>query len=284
MTSERKQIVIDKCTFQGHRTDVLCAFARNHFLILANLLYGEIVTNPGKRKREHLLRRFRKLMQAGAYWASDVHYMIQQEGQTLQPYGFLPDLTQTLRMRDRFQRGQLFSEEHANHAAESYLRSADVFRKDRMVVSQEFLRNILVQACERRRELKRRPDRLAFLTEGVDQLGMRTLRALATSPFGKSVKVVDRFCLSAEWVTWQYIRLQTVLSLEYALQSEWQKCERECENTEHDLHDLLYVVLLSRTDALLSADKGVCDLARAAFPEKEVFSSLEEVPESYRCD
>jgi hypothetical protein len=25
-------------------------------------------------------------------------------------------------------------------------------------------------------------------------------------------------------------------------------------------------------------------LAKAAFPEKKVFSSLEEVPESYRCD
>ncbi|MGE5295203.1 MAG: hypothetical protein ACM3VT_10280 [Solirubrobacterales bacterium] len=38
------------------------------------------------------------------------------------------------------------------------------------------------------------------------------------------------------------------------------------------------------TDALLSKDKGMGDLARAAFPEKDVFSSLEEVPESYRCD
>ena len=120
--------------------------------------------------------------------------------------------------------------------------------------------------------------------EGVDRLDRQTLHALATSAFGKSVKVPDKFCLLAEWITWQYIRLQTVLLLEYALQREWQKCERECEKAEHDLHDLLYVVLLSRTEALLSADKGVCDLVRAAFPEKDVFSSLEEVPKSYRCD
>ena len=153
MMPNPKQIVIDKCVFEGHRADVLCGFARNHFLILSNLLYGEIITNPKKHKRERLLRRFRKVMEAGAYWGSDVHYMIQQEGQTLQPYGFLPDLAQTLHMRERFHRGQPFSEDHARDAAASYLDSADVFRKDRIVASQEFFRNILVEARERRREL-----------------------------------------------------------------------------------------------------------------------------------
>jgi len=38
-------------------------------------------------------------------------------------------------------------------------------------------------------------------------------------------------------------------------------------------------------DALLGQVSTVfAPLTRAAFPEKDVFSSLEEVPESYRCD
>lgn len=46
-----------------------------------------------------------------------------------------------------------------------------------------------------------------------------------------------------------------------------------------------YVLLLSRADGITTCDKELVEpLARAAFPGKDVFSSLEEVPESYRCD
>jgi len=45
-----------------------------------------------------------------------------------------------------------------------------------------------------------------------------------------------------------------------------------------------YVASLSRADGLLTGDKKLVEpLVRAAFPEKDVFSSL-EVPDSYRCD
>jgi hypothetical protein len=48
---------------------------------------------------------------------------------------------------------------------------------------------------------------------------------------------------------------------------------------------LEYVLLLARADAIITRDKKLVEpLARAAFPEKDVFSSLEEVPDSYRCD
>jgi len=40
-------------------------------------------------------------------------------------------------------------------------------------------------------------------------------------------------------------------------------------------------LLLSRADCLLTGDKGCSCLAKAAFPEKDVFSSLEDVPKVY---
>jgi len=43
-------------------------------------------------------------------------------------------------------------------------------------------------------------------------------------------------------------------------------------------------MLLSRADCLLTSDEGCSRLAKAAFPEKDVFSSLEEVPEDYLVD
>jgi len=53
---------------------------------------------------------------------------------------------------------------------------------------------------------------------------------------------------------------------------------------EHDSCDMQYVTFLSRTEGLLMRDLLWQDIAKAAFPDKDVFSSLEEVPESYRCD
>ncbi len=50
------------------------------------------------------------------------------------------------------------------------------------------------------------------------------------------------------------------------------------------LPDLEYVLLLSRADGLLTRnEKLVKPLAQAAFPKKDVFSSLDEVPEEYVC-
>jgi len=55
------------------------------------------------------------------------------------------------------------------------------------------------------------------------------------------------------------------------------------ESFEHDIQDVKYVLLLSRADGLLTRDTGCSCLAKAAFPEKDVFSSLDEVPYEYLC-
>ena len=60
---------------------------------------------------------------------------------------------------------------------------------------------------------------------------------------------------------------------------------RQKKHAEHDYQDMEYVLLLSRADSLLTRDKKlVKPLAKAAFPEKDVFSSLDEVPDEYLCN
>lgn len=57
------------------------------------------------------------------------------------------------------------------------------------------------------------------------------------------------------------------------------------ERAEHDYQDMEYVILLSRADCILTRDeKLVKPLAKAAFPDKDVFSSLDEVSEDYLCN
>jgi hypothetical protein len=59
---------------------------------------------------------------------------------------------------------------------------------------------------------------------------------------------------------------------------------KELTNIEHDYLDTEYVLLLSKADGLLTRDKEmVRPLAKAAFPEKDVFSDIDEVPAEYKC-
>jgi hypothetical protein len=89
---------------------------------------------------------------------------------------------------------------------------------------------------------------------------------------------------SSEWISWQYVRLLNVIVMFY--QSLGAKGGfPQNERAEHDFQDMEYVLLLSRADGLLTRDKRlVKPLAKAAFPDKGVFSSLDEVPDSYRFD
>lgn len=111
MTLESKQIVIDKCAFQGTNDDRLCSFAKNHRLVLPHDLYGEIVTSNKVHERETHLQRFRKAMLSNARWGRSSRSMVEWEAKTLQPYGSLGDLDETRNIRDRLARGYAYSPE-----------------------------------------------------------------------------------------------------------------------------------------------------------------------------
>ncbi len=110
----------------------------------------------------------------------------------------------------------------------------------------------------------------------IHKIGISVFSCLTDSP--------EKFCLSRNWVTWHYLRLVAVLALEYWFLRKGKGGKKELINTEHDLQDIEYVYLLSRADALLTRDKKfVKPLAQATFPDKDVFSGLDEVPEEYVC-
>ncbi len=86
-------------------------------------------------------------------------------------------------------------------------------------------------------------------------------------------------------MTWHWMRLDAAIAFEYSYNNLKNGNTRGETYAEHDDQDSEYVFLLCRADAIITRDDSlVKPLARAAFPEKDVFSSLEEVPESYRCD
>ncbi len=103
---------------------------------------------------------------------------------------------------------------------------------------------------------------------------------------GVSIKDNEKFCSSPEWISWQYFRLMDIIVQNYYyLRLTDAMPKEEIDRAEHDYQDMEYVLLLSRADAILTRDKKlVGPLARAAFPKKDVFSSLDEVPEDCICN
>ena len=209
--------------------------------------------------------------------------MIEREGQSLQPYGSLADEDETSNMRLHFQRGDGLAVGGARAAETRNMASAGVLLRDCGLVVRELFAETIADADRNRAKLEaNKEERLCFWVDKVDE---RDVHAVASSAFEKLVSDATGFCLSKEWVSWQYIRLSSILYLEYDFLNKGSGGQEKLLNAEHDLHDIEHLVLLSRADGLLTRDKGlVIPLAKAAFPQKNVFSSLEEIPEEYLGD
>ena len=124
------------------------------------------------------------------------------------------------------------------------------------------------------------PERMRYWLDHIDKMEIHAM-ALNAFPSGW-IRVKGEFCLSPSWITWQCLRLVMITVYEH-----WYIRETGHPRdrwAEHDLADIEHVLLLSRANGIITRDKRLRTLASVAFPEKDVFSSLDEVPASYRCD
>ncbi|MFB0553392.1 MAG: hypothetical protein ACETWQ_08770 [Phycisphaerae bacterium] len=279
-TQRLRIIVIDKDVFQGIQASHLCSFAKNHCLVLSQHLLYECLTATYDG-RQHLMQRFEDTISAGAYIGPLVRGMLQKEGNSLQPYGFLPDLAMTSEMRRaihknriRYDRGVVAGLEQREKESGEFL--LDLTRSAASYVEQKNPRGAEVA----RKYQGSRLERLKVFLEFVDTVDMHEV---ACQQMGHLTHSPEDFCLSPEWVSWQYLRLITVLTFEYGMHSQ-KGTNMRPPRAHHDVLDVEYVVLLSRADGILTRDKKlVTPLAQAAFPEKDVFFSLDEVPDEYLC-
>jgi hypothetical protein len=289
MIPESKQIVIDKSAFQGMKTNLLCDFANHYLLIAPGVLLYECATSEDRGKMK-LLERYGKLIRAGACCCLMGRDFTQWEGWHCRPYPSC--LAATEDMTERTVRGEVQLEKNLGPTdAYEWERSRTRGACAKYIELSHVLKQRVVQCCPNlRKEIKDfardRPARLGLILSFIDKLDIHEM-ALRSFP-SAWIRVPGEFCLSDEWVTWHRLRLGAAIAYEY-----WYKNQTGCvpkETTaEHDDQDAEYVLLLSRADAIITAERNpkealVPHLARAAFPQKDVFSSLEEVPESYRCD
>lgn len=275
-----KPIIIDKDAFEGMNLNDLCNFARDHFLILPMVLHDECAKN--KEKRQQLFKRFRKIILSDGYICQAGRDIVEKEAQTLQPYGFLADLDKTARWQKEFKKGAIIGVPNENEIVHAgHVDSAETLLSQYKKVVGEVGQEIFKAAVnEVKRSKADRQQRFKIWTQVVEDLDIHKLSVHLLSQFGGSP---EKYCPSSDWVTWHYLRIAAILTFEYKF-LEGKPGKNQLTNAVHDLQDSEYVFLLSRADGLLTRDKKlVTPLAKAAFPEKDVFSSLDEVPEEYIC-
>ena len=280
MKSVPKQLVIDKNVFQGTSIQSLCDFARSHFLVLPDDLYYECASTD--RKQQELLDRFRDVILAGGCICPRRNTIIKKEAENLCPYGPLIDMQTISVVRKTFQKNSRpYKPEEVKTAKANELRMAQMI----INCANGFTRKLTSEEPERLAQIRRcqlgHSDRFAIWAASVDsqdiihQASEEMLKGFTNRP--------DKFCLSEEWVSWHFMRLYLILLQERTFLRHTGNASGPI-SIEHDLQDITYVMLLSRADCLLTNDKSCSCLAKAAFPEKDVFSSLEEVPEDYLGD
>jgi hypothetical protein len=278
-----RQIVIDKSAFLGIALDPLRRFAGNHLLLICEPLLYECMTSSAFKDRQ-LLTCCRTLIQEGAYYCSRAEDLIRYEGQCLHPFPWLlADMDKTKRIRSGpVKSDDAFSEKQIAAKQRLGFEFAKVFLLDRVRELMDLTGDGHAVVPDFRGLPGDVRARFVTFAQSIDGVSFRDL---ATARVPKDwIKDSSKYCLSSEWIAWQFFRLIAVVMREYLYLHQAGGSLGE-KRAEHDYQDTGYVLLLSRADGILTRDKRFVEpLARAAFPEKDVFWSLEEVPESYRCD
>ena len=277
----KKYLILDKSVFEATSTSKLGIFAQNHFLILPDVLYYECATTD--KNKERLLDRFRSVILSGAYTCPSYVGIIRNEAKNFYPYGFIVDLEEVPAVRRTFQlNSRPYSSNHAQEKLEDELDMAKMLRDS----SDDYLKKIAVENPSLLSEIRKfdnsRKGRFERFRAWAKNVDSQDIHWASMKQLKGVTHCHDKYCLSDEWVSWQFLRLTHIIFMEHAFLRQTGDVSK-IESFEHDIQDVKYVLLLSRADGLLTRDTGCSCLAQAAFPEKDVFTSLDKVPEEYIC-
>jgi hypothetical protein len=285
MLKKPKQIVIDKNAFQGTALYKLRTFTEKHALLVCDTLLYECGTT-GSRNAAQALQRCKSVIDVGGYYCHCSLEYVQWEASHCIPHPwFLPDLHMTEQIR--IGRIDIASNLQTERAMKTFSSRCETARRQLLEPSAEFKKGFDVEHAGLAEEVRRLPpsekyERLREAFASIDKTDQHKM-ALCLIP-QNWIKDETRFCLSPEWMTWQYMRLISTMQGEYTY-LRLRGSAPDAKHTERDYQDMEYVLLLSRADAIITRDKKLVEpLAREAFPDKDVFSSLDEVTEDYICN
>ncbi len=274
-----KLLILDKSVFQGTALSELVRFVKCHRVILPHALCVECAIsqkgNPPMDSKDpmQLTQKLLDVVKSGAYAGKSPGNIVEEERSRNAAIESLVDMKETQMMREGILDEEPDLEEVREKCDKAFKPSIDRVGQ----WAEQYYKNL----CKKELGKKFR--------EEVDESNL-------VERLGKWLQVVDEmkddildtYCcngsnaMSADRWEWQMLRLSAAWGIELASKRNKSGPSFENYDISNDVFDIYYVSHLSQAGGLITDDKDlVLPLAMAAFPDKDVFCSIYDVPYRY---
>jgi len=274
-----KLLILDKSVFHGTERSELIRFVKCHCVILPHTLCVECVIsqkgNPPKgfKDPKQLTQKLLDVVKNGAYAGKSPGNIVEEERSRNSVIESLIDMKETQMMREGILDEEADYEKAREECEKAFKPIID--RVERW--ADQYYKNIVKKDLEK------------DFREEVDESNLvGRLGKWLQSIDGMKDDILERFIgngsniMSTNGWEWQILRLSLAWGIELA--SMRNKSGPSFKNYEisNDIFDILYISHLSQADGLITCEKKlVRQLAMAAFPSKDVFGSIYDVPYRY---
>jgi hypothetical protein len=265
--------------FQGTACDKMLRFVKHHRVVLPYTLCVECAisqkgnTNKDYKAPKQLIEKFLVIVKNGAYVGKSPARIVEEERtKNAAIESLIDEEEKQIMVQGELDNAPDFERVRAE-CNKSYKSIVDFVRE----WADKYYKNICKKGLEK--EFRIEDD------EG-DLVGR----------FGKWLQVVDTTkrdilknfmgnksnTLSSDRWEWQMLRLSIALGIELASKRNKSGPDFENRDISNDIFDIQYVSYLLHADGLITCDKKLVQpLAIAAFPNKDVFGSIDDVPSEY---
>jgi hypothetical protein len=274
-----KLLILDKSVFHGTARSKLVRFVKCHRVILPYALCVECAIsqkgNPPKDSKDpmRLTQKLLEVVKNGADAGKSPSRIVEEERSRNAAIESLIDMEETQFMRE----GRLDEEADLEEARE---KCDKAFKPITDIVGQwadEYHKNIRKKKLEKDfREEVDESNLLVRLGKWLQFIDIAKDDILETYySNGSNAMSADRW-------EWQMLRLSLAWGTELASKRNKSGPDFGNYDISNDIYDIYYVSHLSQADGLVAGDKDlVRPLAMAAFPDKDVFCSIYDVPYRY---
>jgi len=275
-----KLLILDKSVFQGTERSELVRFVKCHRVILPYTLYVECAISqkddPPKDSKDPklLVQRVLDVMKNGAYAGKSPAKIVEEERSKKAAIESLIDMEITQTMRE----GIIDENPDFEKIREGCDKAFAPIIKFVGEWMDKYYKNMVEKGFEKDfREEVDENDLAGRLTRWLQPIdGNQSAISDHLLGNGGNAMKADRW-------EWQLLRLCLAWGTELA--SKRNKSGSSFDNyneMSNDIYDIYYVAHLSQADGLIVRDKRLGEpLAKAAFPSKDVFGSINDVPYRY---
>jgi hypothetical protein len=280
-----KLLIIDKNRFQGIPEELLCRFVRDYNVVIPYVLCIECLMSKKYKPSEigrdpmFLLKRLDNVIKAGAKVGCSSTEIYTKESTFCCPIDSIIDREAIESVKTGVLNvNELFMKREAENCKKNFQPYFNTWLEVAKILYENIKEKGLQKNFSDEVEETNITERMKKWLKATEQMMPEILKTC----FPKAASNIG-----PDWYTWNMVRILWAWVMEWGCIRSKSGPSFENKDISNDLYDIEYVSYLYRANGILTGEREdhlVQVLAKAAFPEKDVFSSLDEVPEDYRYE